>query len=180
MAGQIGNTNALKTGKRTNRTGAVLNRLGKRHEPIYRNILAMRRGLESQVKAARGRLSQDDYTNINEACRFEVTAEMSYWLIANHDDLPPAEIANHLKNANWATQQRNAVLARLNLDPATASRHNSPSLSRVPIIDPAALYADLSAPSPAAETSDHEGDSDHQRPTRPPTLTPDPNQEPQL
>lgn len=109
----LGNRNALRTGRRSDRHGLVLGSLGKRYEGIYRDVKAFRRTLEAQVPVAQGADNLRRIGLISEACRWELVSRIAQRLIADHPDLAPDQVLVHLNAITNATRNRNAAINRL-------------------------------------------------------------------
>ena len=109
-----GNTNALRTGHRTQRAGIVLGELGKRHRSVYQQVKSLRRGLESLLRDAQGQLPLMVVAQVNEACRWELVARIAQKAVADAaENTPASELLSLLNTGANATRNRNSIMGRL-------------------------------------------------------------------
>ena len=113
MSGE-GNVNSIKHGATTKRHGMVLTALGRRFRHIQGYAASLRRELEAHARKLHGGdLSPAIISTVNLACRFEATAAIALHHASKGVDLPADEVVGLMKTACWATQQRDAAIAKL-------------------------------------------------------------------
>ena len=111
MPGKLGNTNALKSGRRSTRPGTVLAVLGRRYSQAYRDVCRLRREVEAKLGGRDG-LTLYQAARLQSLCRLELncrTAELSI-----RDGKPAAADLRAERSliAQW-TCQRDRLLGEL-------------------------------------------------------------------
>lgn len=112
---QPGNTSAMRFGLRTDRVGLALVVLGPRYKTVDWQTRRLRKALEAQVRAAKGKLSIADAATINRVCRLEALAQIASKKIrveGEADKIPETEV---LRAVAYFTEKRDLALARLTL-----------------------------------------------------------------
>jgi len=113
MAAAPENTNALKHGRRSQRHGIVLAKLGRRFAPAHIDVLRLRRAIEEQVRQRFGGLSLLAMAQVNAACRLEQACRVLELLLRDTPDMGAEETrANRAQLVQWSCQ-RNNILAGL-------------------------------------------------------------------
>ncbi len=111
MPGKLGNTNALKSGRRSARPGTVLAVLGRRYSQAYRDVCRLRREVESKLGGRDG-LSLFQAARLQSLCRIELGCRVSELTIRD-GKLPPEQLrAERSLIAQW-TCQRDRLLGEL-------------------------------------------------------------------
>lgn len=113
MGAPIGNTNALKTGRRTTRPGTVLARLGKRFSQPYADVCRLRRQLESQLGPNRGALTLSQSAKIQTLCRLELSARIAELSIRNDPDMTAADLRSQRACITQWSRERDNLLNEL-------------------------------------------------------------------
>ena len=112
MPGKLGNTNAMRTGNRTKRSGLALAALGQRYKRVS-GFKLFRKTLEGQVRDSQGGLSLLAVGQCNECVRWEMAARLTQRLVADNPDMPPEQVVSSLNAIGNATRNRNAIMGRL-------------------------------------------------------------------
>ncbi len=111
MPGKLGNTNALKSGRRSTRPGTVLAVLGRRYSQAYRDVCRLRREVEAKL-GGRAALSVFLAARLQCLCRLELGCRVSELTIRD-GKLPPEQLrAERSLIAQW-TCQRDRLLGEL-------------------------------------------------------------------
>ncbi len=110
---KLGNTNAMRTGNRTKRSGLALAALGQRYKGVYQALKLFRKTLEGQVRDSQGGLSLLAVGQCNECVRWEMAARLTQRLVADNPDMPPEQVVSSLNAIGNATRNRNAIMGRL-------------------------------------------------------------------
>jgi hypothetical protein len=114
MGAPEGNTNALKTGRRSARPGTVLARLGPRYAQAYQDVLRLRRQAETLLRQKHGGLTLLQAARLQTACRLELNCRLAELAIRDKLDMSTEEMrAERSLIAQWSQQRDNALAALL-------------------------------------------------------------------
>jgi hypothetical protein len=161
MAGQPENTNALSSGRRSARPGTVLARLGPRYSQCYRDVLRLRRGVESLLRRQHGGVTLLQGARVQSLCRLELNCRIAEQGVRDNPAMAPEQLrAERSLIAQW-TCQRDNLLARLlgdgagTADPwAALLAPATPGSGPAGQTDPEAVQGEENA---AAATATHDG-----------------------
>ncbi|NQT36340.1 MAG: hypothetical protein HQ581_02560 [Planctomycetes bacterium] len=115
MPGTPGNVNRGRHGARTQRHGIVLTRFAERYTSPAQSAWQLRRSLESLLAESQGGLSVSRVSLVNLACRYELTARIADWHVAQGESDNPV---SDMKTACWAAGMRHRMIEKLGLDGA--------------------------------------------------------------
>ena len=93
-------------------TRIVLSRLSTRYPQCYKQVCDFRRSLEKEVEAVYGKIDVTLASEINLACRWELTARVIEQLISTGGSL---NVAADIRCAAQATKERAAIIRKLKL-----------------------------------------------------------------
>jgi hypothetical protein len=110
MPGTPGNTNAVRHGGRSRRSGVVLARLGRRFNSAYVDSLRLRRKVDALLKSRYGTLTLLQDAKINTVCRLEQSCRACELLISTTPAMPAEEIARQRSLiCQWSCQRDNLL-----------------------------------------------------------------------
>ncbi len=109
---QPGNTNALRTGRRSSRPGTVLARLGPKYSQPYQDVCRLRRGVESLLRGKHGALSLLQAARLQSLCRLELNCRIAELTIRDRPDMPTESLRSFRESiGRWTRERDNALEA---------------------------------------------------------------------
>lgn len=112
----LGNSNAMRHGRRSSRPGTVLSRLGPKYAQPYQDALHLRREAETLLKRKYGGVSLLRAAMLQSVCRAELSARMLEQSIRENPDMGTEELRSARACVMQWTQTRDNLLAKLDLD----------------------------------------------------------------
>jgi hypothetical protein len=109
---EIGNTNAVRHGSRSKRSGVVLAALADRHAAIAVDLRRLKRTLDPYVQHRQGADRLKAVAMVNEICRWEMSARVMQKTMAT-ESLSPELMLTYLNSIGNATRNRNAMITKL-------------------------------------------------------------------
>lgn len=127
MPAPIGNTNGLKTGRRSSRPGVVLARLGKLYSQPYQDVLRLRRGVESLLKRTHVEVDLLQAARLQSACRLELSTRIAEQTLRDKPDLSVEQIQQLRHSVGQWTRERDNILTALLGDAAATGPAGIPA-----------------------------------------------------